>query len=143
MDLLGNRNQRFICGIALYRLPFNYGAIRRYLRTYFGANESPFAQPRNVIGGYLVATIIAVILGQLFGDGWWVMAIGVATTIAAMQFTKTLHPPAGAATMVVLSGHASWGFIFVPVLVGAIILVLCGVITNNFAKNRHYPKYWW
>lgn len=109
----------------------------------FGAPDSPVAQPRNVIGGYFIATILSIIIWKIAGDGWWVVALSVGTIIAIMQFTRTLHPPAGAIVLVVMSGHASWSFVFVPVLAGAALLVLCGVITNNFAKDRHYPKYWW
>ncbi len=69
--------------------------------------------------------------------------MAVATSIAVMQYTRTLHPPAGADPIVVILTHASWGFILVPVLAGAVILVICGVIKNNLSKERAYPKYWW
>lgn len=109
----------------------------------FGAPDSPLAQPRNVVAGHVIAATISVALVQMFGDSWWVVALGVGTVIAVMQLTRTLHPPAGADPLVIITTHASWDFIFIPVLVGAIILVLCGVITNNFSKDKHYPKYWW
>lgn len=109
----------------------------------FGAPDSPLAQPRHVIGGHFIAATISVTLAQTLGDSWWVLALGVGTTIAVMQLTRTLHPPAGADPLVIITTHASWDFIFVPVVAGAVLLVLCGVITNNFAKDRHYPKYWW
>jgi CBS-domain-containing membrane protein len=109
----------------------------------FGATESPLAQPRNVIGGHLIAATISVLLGQWLGDSWWVLALGVATAISVMQLTKTLHPPAGADPLVIITSHASWNFIFVPVLLGAVVLVTCAVLTNNFIKNRHYPQFWW
>lgn len=109
----------------------------------FCAPESPAAQPRNVIGGYMIATILSIVIYKIAGDGWWVVAFALATIIAIMQFTRTLHPAAGAIVLVVMTTHTPWSFIFVPVLLGAVILVLCGVVTNNFAKDRHYPKYWW
>jgi CBS-domain-containing membrane protein len=109
----------------------------------FGAPDSPLAQPRNVIGGHLIATGISLVFLHIFGDSWYIIAMCVGTTIAVMQLTKTLHPPAGADPLVVIISHAPWNFMFIPVMVGAAILVLCGVITNNFAKDRHYPKYWW
>jgi CBS-domain-containing membrane protein len=109
----------------------------------FGAPDSPLAQPRNVIGGHVIATAISLLFLYVLGDSWWVVALGVSTTIAVMQYTRTLHPPAGADPIVVILTHASWQFIFIPVLAGAVILVICSLITNNFDKNRHYPKYWW
>lgn len=108
----------------------------------FGAPDSPLAQPRNVIGGHCIATLISLTLLHLFGSDWWVMALAVATSIGLMQFTSTLHPPAGATPLVVIMSKASWSFLFVPVLVGAIILVGCAVLFNNLVKDRTYPKYW-
>lgn len=109
----------------------------------FAAPDSPLSQPRNVIGGHFIATAISLIFLNLFGNDWWVLAITVATAIAAMQMTKTLHPPAGADPLVVIITGAPWSFLISPVLAGAVTLVLCAVITNNFSKDRHYPKYWW
>ena len=108
----------------------------------FGAPDSPLAQPRNVIGGHCLATLISLTLLHTFGAEWWVMALAVATSIGIMQITSTLHPPAGATPLVVLMSKASWSFLWMPVLPGAIILVSCAVLFNNLARDRVYPKYW-
>lgn len=108
----------------------------------FGASDSPLAQPRNVIGGHCIATLISLTLLHLFGSDWWVMAIAVATSIGVMQLTSTLHPPAGATPLVVIMTKATWSFLFMPVLIGAVILVACAVLFNNLIEDRHYPKYW-
>jgi CBS-domain-containing membrane protein len=70
------------------------------------------------------------------------MALAVATAIAVMQITNTTHPPAGAEPLVVILEDVSWDFIFVPVLAGSVILVLCALVFNNFAPNREYRRYW-
>lgn len=108
----------------------------------FGAPDSPLAQPRNVIGGHCIATLISLTLLHVFGSDWWVMALAVATAIGAMQLTSTLHPPAGATPLVVIMTKVSWGFFFVPVLSGALVLVACAVLFNNLAHERRYPRYW-
>lgn len=108
----------------------------------FGAPDSPLAQPRNVIGGHCIATLISLTLLHLFGSQWWVMALAVSTSIGIMQFTSTLHPPAGATPLVVIMDKASWSFLFFPVLLGASILVACAVLFNNLARDRRYPLYW-
>jgi CBS-domain-containing membrane protein len=108
----------------------------------FGAPDSPLAQPRNVIGGHCIATVISLVLLHLFGADWWVMALAVATAIGVMQLTSTLHPPAGATPLVVMMTKASWSFLFIPVLVGVFVLVGCAVLFNNLAQERSYPKYW-
>lgn len=108
----------------------------------FGAPDSPLAQPRNVIGGHCLATLISLTLLHLFGTDWWVMALAVSTSIGVMQLTSTLHPPAGATPLVVIMTKAAWSFFWVPVLSGAIILVACAVLFNNLVEDRRYPKYW-
>ena len=108
----------------------------------FGVPDSPLAQPRNIIGGHFLSTSLGLIFLHLLGSTWWCMALAVATAIGVMQFTRTVHPPAGADTLVVIMTGASWKFLITPALAGAIILVICAVVFNNLAEDRSYPKYW-
>ena len=63
----------------------------------FGAIKSPLAQPRNLLGGHILSALIGVCAYNLLPfPAWVVAAIAVATSIAAMHATKTLHPPGGA-----------------------------------------------
>lgn len=59
----------------------------------FGANDSPLAQPRNLVGGHLVSAAVAVIVVALFGSTPLSMAIGVGLAIFVMNMTHTTHPP--------------------------------------------------
>ena len=108
----------------------------------FAVPDSPLAQPRNIIGGHCLATIVGLTCLHLFGNDAWVMALAVATAIGCMQLTHTLHPPAGATPLVIFMTGASWQFFFRPVLTGSLLLVLCAVVFNNLASDRSYPKYW-
>ncbi len=108
----------------------------------FGVPDSPLAQPRNVIGGNLVAAVVSLTILHLFGSSPWAMGMAVATAIGMMQFTGTLHPPSGAVALVVMMTKASWQFLLTPALEGSIILVLCAVVFNNLAEERTYPKHW-
>ena len=78
----------------------------------------------------------------LFGSEPWVMALSVATAIKIMQVTKTLHPPGGAVALVGVMSQAKWSFLFTPVLLGSIILLICTVAFNNLMPGRSYPKHW-
>jgi CBS-domain-containing membrane protein len=109
----------------------------------FGIPDSPLAQPRNVIGGNLVAALVSLTILHLFGSEPWAMGMAVATAIGMMQLTHTLHPPSGAVALVVMMTKASWQFLLTPALEGSIILVLCAVVFNNLAHERTYPKYWY
>lgn len=108
----------------------------------FGAPDSPLAQPRNIVGGHLVASLIGLLCFQLLGNSWWSIALAVGLSISAMQVTKTLHPPAGADPIVVILTQASWKFLFTPVLFGSLMITVVALLFNNLIKERRYPKYW-
>lgn len=108
----------------------------------FGATESPLAQPRNLVGGHLVSAAVAVLMVALFGSTPLTMALGVGLAIFVMNLTHTTHPPGGATALIGIQGAAGPEFIFVPVLLGAMILLLTAIITNNLVFHRSYPKHW-
>jgi CBS-domain-containing membrane protein len=108
----------------------------------FGVPDSPLAQPRNVIVGNAIGALICVSCVQLFGTAPWVMALAVATTIKVTQLTRTVHPPAGAVSLVGVMSNASWDFIVTPALMGSIIIVLVTYIFSNLVPGRPYPKHW-
>jgi CBS-domain-containing membrane protein len=108
----------------------------------FAVPESPLSQPRNVIGGNILAAIIGLIILNIWGSSPLTMGLAVATVIAVMQMTNTLHPPSGAIALVVIMTKPNWQFIIAPTLGGSIILVVCAVIFNNIADERSYPRYW-
>jgi len=108
----------------------------------FAVPNSPLAQPRNIIGGHMLTTIVGLIFLSLFGPNWWVAGLSVATSIACMQYTRTVHPPAGANPLVVLAVGASWDYLLFPVLISAVLLTLCAYVFNNAAPKRQYPLYW-
>ncbi len=114
----------------------------------YGAIRSPLAQPRNVLGGHVISALIGVLSYQLVGDiVWLAAALAVSTAIAVMHMTKTLHPPGGATALIAVIGgepvhKLSYFYAFVPVGLGAIILIIVAVFLNNFAKNRRYPEFW-
>ncbi|AOP33915.1 hypothetical protein A0128_08735 [Leptospira tipperaryensis] len=108
----------------------------------FGAPESPFSQPRNLIGGHLISSFVGLLILSFFGNDWYLLGIAVATSIALMQLTKTTHPPAGADPIVILMGNADWKFLLTPALSGSLILLVLALVFNNLIKNRQYPKFW-
>jgi CBS-domain-containing membrane protein len=99
----------------------------------FGVPASPFARPRNVIGGHLVAALMGLCSASAFGFGPVAMAVGVGLAIAAIMLTDTVHPPAGANPIVVVLTHAGWSFLVAPVLVGAVAIVGVDLIYNRLA----------
>jgi len=114
----------------------------------YGAIKSPLAQPRNLIGGHILAGLIGVACYKAFGaTPWMAGALASSLAIAAMLFTKTLHPPAGATALIAVIGGDkihTLGFLyaFVPAGLGALILLVVALLVNNLSRNRKYPEYW-
>ncbi len=108
----------------------------------FGANESVLAQPRNLIGGHLVSALVAVIVVAVLGSTPLSTALGVGVALLVMNMTHTTHPPGGATALIGVQAAAGPGFIFMPVLVGALILLVVALFTNNVVYHRKYPRHW-
>lgn len=111
----------------------------------FGAIQSPLTQPRNFIGGQVISAFIGVTIYTFLPDIIWITApLAVATSIVAMQITKTLHPPGGATALIAVIGTEkiqSLGYLYVlsPVLSGTLVLFITALIFNNLTKHRKYP----
>lgn len=114
----------------------------------YAAIKSPLAQPRNLVGGHMIAGIIGVACYKLFGGTIWIAgALAASLAIVAMLLTKTLHPPAGATALIAVIGGEKihdLGFLyaFIPAGLGAFILLIIALLVNNLSKNRRYPEYW-
>jgi len=108
----------------------------------FGYPKSPFSQPRNVILGHLLSTGIGLVFLHFVGDQWWSMALALATAIAVMLASRTVHPPAGSNPLIVFLLGAPWEYLVFPTLIGSVILVVVALFYNNLHTNRSYPEYW-
>ncbi len=123
--------------------PLVLGSFGASIFVLFILPDTPFAQPRNVIGGHFVSTLIGLVFLHFISPEWWSMALSLATALTAMQLLKVTHPPAGSNPFIVFLVGANWEFLIMPTLVGAILLVLVALFYNNLSKERIYPKYWW
>jgi CBS-domain-containing membrane protein len=99
----------------------------------FGVPGSPFAHPRNVIGGYLVSAAVGLAAIALLGGGGAGLAAGVAAAIMAMMLTHTIHPPAGAVPIIVGLTHPNLWFLLAPVGAGSVLIVLTGILYRRLS----------
>ncbi|ENW20659.1 MULTISPECIES: HPP family protein [Acinetobacter] len=111
----------------------------------YAVSQSPLAQPRNVILGHFVSAFIGLIFLKIFGVSAISIALSVGCAIAAMQILRCVHPPAGANPLVILltanSIQYEWSFLFFPVLLGSIALVLVAWLVNNIKTDKKWPTY--
>ena len=108
----------------------------------FGFPDVPFSQPRNVVGGHFLSTLMGLIFLEIFDPHWWSVALAVGAAIAVMMATRTVHPPAGSNPVIVVLGAPDWDFLWFPTLFGAILVVAVALIYNNTTRDARYPKYW-
>ena len=114
----------------------------------YGAIRSPLAQPRNLIGGHVISAAIGVTAYKLLPANLWLAsAIAVATSIAVMHATKTLHPPGGATALIAVVGSQKihdlgYLYLLIPAGVGPLIMLAVALLVNNIPKKRRYPEFW-
>lgn len=90
--------------------PIIMGSFGASIYVLFVLPDSPFAQPRNVIIGHFITTSVGLIFYHLVGSEWWSMALVLAFAIAAMQFLRVSHPPAGSNPFIVFLLGANWDY---------------------------------
>jgi CBS-domain-containing membrane protein len=113
-----------------------------------GTPKAEPAQPRALIGGHLIATLVGLVVVKLTGPGPWAAALAVGVAMVAMHLTGTFHPPAGIDPLVVVVNNMSWGFLVAPVGIGALLLALFAFAWHNIVarganRGDTWPTRWW
>ena len=134
----------FVCiGFLAYLNSSIEGAI--WLIPPFGASmvlvmavyESPLAKPKNLILGHILSALSGVIIFYLLGNTFVSLGLGVALAVFVMMITNTVHPPAGANPIIVILTGQSLNFVFLPVAVGAFIIVVFAYLYNKLLKRNY------
>lgn len=106
-----------------------------------GSPEAPPARPRAVVGGHVLSALAGILCVTVFGDAFWVPAVGVGLAIALMHAAKAFHPPAGISPLIITSQHATPLFLLSPVLSGALILVAFAFVYHRLSGET-WPEGW-
>lgn len=107
----------------------------------YGSPNSPMAQPRNLLLGHVISAMIGVCFYKLIPDMLWLSSgLSVATSIVAMQMTKSMHPPGGATALIANIGsekikQLGFLYVFFPVFSGAIVLLVFALVVGY----KNYP----
>jgi CBS-domain-containing membrane protein len=118
------------------------------IATVLGSPRAEPAQPRALVGGHLISTVVGLLIVKLCGPVAWAAALAVGLAMVAMHLTGTFHPPAGIDPLVVVVNSMSWSFLFVPVGIGALLLTLFAFVWHNLVarganKGDTWPARWW
>jgi CBS-domain-containing membrane protein len=90
-----------------------------------------FSQPRNVVFGHTISSLVGLGFLSLFGPHWWAVALAVGTAIALMMLTRTVHPPAGSNPVIVFLVQPAWSFLLFPTLIGALVLTAVALLITT------------
>ncbi|WP_332634915.1 HPP family protein [Halalkalibacter flavus] len=121
--------------------PMALGPIGATCLLVFAAYEGPFSQPRHIIGGHILSTVVALSIWDLFGRSHITIGITLAVVVLLMLITKMMHPPAAASAIVAINSQAGWGLLL-TIAISAIIVVGISVLYNNLFESRTYPQRW-
>lgn len=108
-----------------------------------GSPEVEAAQPRALIGGHLLATLIGLIVLKLAGPEPWVAALAVGLSMVAMHVTRTFHPPAGIDPLLIVVNNMPFSYLFVPVAAGAVLLAIFAFAWHLIVRRYRWPTRWW
>src|SRR6266446_6995124 len=127
----------------LFAIPFATSIV-----LVLGSPKAEPAQPRALVGGHLVSTLVGLLIVQLCGPAPWAAALAVGLAMVAMHLTGTFHPPAGIDPLVVVVKDMSWGFLVAPIGIGAVLLALFAyawhkLVARGANRSDTWPARWW
>lgn len=109
----------------------------------FAVYSGALAQPWSIIGSYLVATLVALLVVKVFGRSVFSASLAVGLSLALMCPLRCLHPPGGALALSLVLADASLGemgvHVIYPVMLNAVSLLGMALLYNNLTGVR-YPK---
>ena len=108
----------------------------------FGYHDNQFAQPKNVFFGHLLSAFVGILFATFFGVSFITIGLAVGIGVMLMMAFKITHPPAGGNSIIVMIGGVSFEFLLFPVMVGAITIIIGGIIYNRLILKRKYPQTW-
>lgn len=132
MELLSTRN-----AFPLFAVPFATSIV-----LVMGTPDAVPAQPRSLIGGHLVCTLVGLVVLQIAGPSPLAAAVAVGLSMIAMHLTRTFHPPAGVDPVIVIVNDMSWSFLLAPVGAGAVMLTIFAFCWHNLFRRHSWPLRW-
>ena len=109
----------------------------------FAVSSGALAQPWSIVGGYLCATVVSLLVAHLLGRSLGSACLAAGLGLILMCWLRCLHPPAGAlGLLLVLADPATVAMdwrVLGPVMLAASLLLLSALVYNNLTRVR-YPK---
>lgn len=109
----------------------------------FAVSSGALAQPWSIIGSYLCAGVVALLVARVLGRSLGSACLAAGMTVVLICWLRCLHPPAGGLAMTLVltdpvSASLGW-YELGAVMLGAGTLLACALAYNNATRTR-YPK---
>ncbi|WP_236187862.1 HPP family protein [Pseudomonas pharyngis] len=109
----------------------------------FAVSSGALAQPWSIIGGYLCAGVVALLVAHVLGRTLGSACLAAGMALILMCWLRCLHPPAGAVALTMVLADPmtiamDWKALE-PVMLSAACLLLAALAYNNLTRIR-YPK---
>ncbi len=113
----------------------------------YAVPQGPLSQPWPFLGGHWVSAVIGISCVKFIPDITWAAAVAVGLAVFFMYLLRCLHPPGGATALTVVVGGDSivqlgYQYIWMPLTVNMLIMLLWALWINNVLPGRHYPNQW-
>lgn len=111
----------------------------------FAVPHGALSQPWPVLGGHFFSALIGVTCAQWFPHHLFISAgLAIALATIAMYYFRCIHPPGGATALTAVMGGPTiqslgYQFIFTPVLLNVLVILLTAMLVNYFFPWRRYP----
>lgn len=105
----------------------------------FGQPTSPLSQPANIMGGYLIGTLVCEAAFLAFPGDWLAAAIAVGVTVVLMRGLRVTHSPAAALPIVGFGRDLHGPELFLVIFVASVVLIVLALIVHRIPPRRQYP----
>jgi len=109
----------------------------------FSLPFAPVSQPWNLIGGHLVSATVGISCWLLIPNELLASSVSIPFSMLFMHYLRCMHPPGGATAITAVIGgdnvHAlGYAFVFIPVLVNALILLSLAMAIATFREENPF-----
>lgn len=112
----------------------------------FAVPHGQLSQPWPVLAGHGFSAIIGVFMARHVASPVLAAGCAVGLSILVMHHFKCIHPPGGATALTAVIGGTNvhdlgYAFVWSPVLLNALLIVVIAVVFNYFFPWRRYPVF--
>lgn len=119
-------------------LVFAFASLGGSAAIVFAMPDSPMARARSLFGGHAIASGVGLLFNATLGTDAWSIGIAMATALVAMQLTRTIHSPAGADPIIIMTAEMGPPMVMLNLAVGLALLWFVGMILLNVAGISPY-----